>query len=144
MCLEGLELADGCSDHKASIDILIGSDHYWNIVTGDLITGDHGPVAVSSKLGWLLSGPIDSRTCSNIFHSHVIITDGYDQPAPSQTDQLFRVLKSFWDTESIGIRSDQELNHIPSRCTFWSREIWSQITMERWSSWCSNPFPPLF
>ena len=75
--LEGLELADDYMDHKStSIDILIGSDHYWSIVTGDLIAAEHGPVAVCSKFGWLLSGPTDSRNCSNIFHSYMIITMG--------------------------------------------------------------------
>ena len=66
--LERLELAEDYRDHKLTlIDILIGSDHYWSIVTGDLIAGEHGPVAVSSKFSWLLSGPTDSRNCSNIF-----------------------------------------------------------------------------
>ena len=38
--------------------MLIGSDHYWDIVIGDLKRSDTGPIAVSSKFGWLLSGPV--------------------------------------------------------------------------------------
>ena len=51
--LKGLELADSdFPDSPHRIDVLIGSDYYWNIVTGDTIVGNHGPVAISSKLGW--------------------------------------------------------------------------------------------
>ncbi|XP_077865513.1 uncharacterized protein LOC144352224 [Saccoglossus kowalevskii] len=42
------------------ISILIGADFYWDIV-GDHIIRGPGPTAVSSKLGYLLSGPTDSR-----------------------------------------------------------------------------------
>jgi hypothetical protein len=53
--LEELELADPLDeDNESRIDILIGSDFYWNIVTGDIIRGGSGPIAVRSKLGWLL------------------------------------------------------------------------------------------
>jgi len=52
--LDGLDLADGDYDSSKPIDVLIGSDYYWSIVTGDTIVGNHGPVALSSKLGWLL------------------------------------------------------------------------------------------
>ena len=37
-----------------SIDVLVGADHYWDLVTGDVVT------AIDSKLGWLLSGPAES------------------------------------------------------------------------------------
>ena len=40
-----------------NIDFLIGADFYWRIVTGDVVGRANGPTAVSSKLGWLLSGP---------------------------------------------------------------------------------------
>ena len=48
--LDGLELADGnYHDSHKPIDVLIGSDHYWSIVTGDTVVGSHGPVALSSN-----------------------------------------------------------------------------------------------
>jgi len=41
--LDGLELADGDSfDLKKSIDVLVGSDYYWSIVTGDTVVGEGG------------------------------------------------------------------------------------------------------
>ena len=38
------------------ITVLIGSDYYWQFVEDHVIRGN-GPTAVSSKLGYLLSGP---------------------------------------------------------------------------------------
>lgn len=56
--LLGLELAD-FSDTALNmpIDMLIGSDHYWQLVTGSICRGTSGRVAVHTKLGWVLSGP---------------------------------------------------------------------------------------
>ena len=61
--LEGLELVDHrLKGSRDAIDMLIGLDFYWMIVMGDIQHGTHGPVAISSKLGWLLSGPISNHT----------------------------------------------------------------------------------
>jgi hypothetical protein len=57
--IRGLDLAN-CSEiqdehHGNTVDVLIGSDHYWNFLYSETIRGDSGPVAVSSKYGWVLS-----------------------------------------------------------------------------------------
>ena len=55
--LSSLKLAD--SSAKASnvlIDMLVGSDYYWQLVTGSTCRGASGPVTVHTKLGWVLSG----------------------------------------------------------------------------------------
>ena len=57
--LHGLKLAD-YSDSEDSIDVLMGSDYYWDFVTSEIARGDFGPTAVNSKFGWLLSGPTES------------------------------------------------------------------------------------
>ena len=58
--LSGLTRADNCSGNEDSpIDILIGLDQYYNIVTGRIIRGEaNEPVAVSTHLGYVLSGEI--------------------------------------------------------------------------------------
>ena len=57
--LDDLELADldpcTSSSNNDSVDILVGADHYWDLVIGNVIHGRNGPTAISSKLGWLLS-----------------------------------------------------------------------------------------
>ena len=56
--LLGLELADSSSNSSTlPIDALIGSDYYWQLVTGGVCRGTSGPVAIHTKLGWVLSGP---------------------------------------------------------------------------------------
>ena len=57
--LHGLKLAD-YSDSEDSIDVLIGSDYYWDFVTSEIVRGDFGPTAANSKFGWLLSGPTEA------------------------------------------------------------------------------------
>ena len=102
--LQDLDLADMAvsEDQSNQIDILIGSDYYWHVVTSDIIRGESGPVALSSHFGWLLSGP-----ASPMPHSHatsaLIIDGSTDGESPEHTDQLSQALNQFWDTEAIGV-----------------------------------------
>lgn len=54
--LSNLDLADfGQSDSNLNVDILIGADYYWSLVTGRTKRGS-GPTAIETRLGWVLSG----------------------------------------------------------------------------------------
>ena len=56
--MRDLKLADS-GQNKGKIDLLIGADFYWSAVDGVVKSGDDvGPIALGSKLGWLLSGPV--------------------------------------------------------------------------------------
>ena len=44
-----------------SPDILLGSDQYWSLLTGEVIKSNNGPAALNSHLGWILSGPVPVR-----------------------------------------------------------------------------------
>ena len=58
--LSGLELADpGVDGSDLETDLLIGSDHYWKVVTGRVVRGNNGPMAIETRLGWVLSGPAE-------------------------------------------------------------------------------------
>lgn len=100
--LEGLDFADNF-DSTESIDVLIGSDYYWDFVTGDSIKGEHGPTAVDSKFGWLLSGPTHDRSSSNVVTSNLIISGECNSMFGGQDDELVESLKKFWETENTGI-----------------------------------------
>ena len=53
VCFSGLRLADYCAEGETlNVDILVGSDYYWNLVTGHTIRGTQGPTATHTKLGW--------------------------------------------------------------------------------------------
>ena len=101
--LAGLELADrsGCRGKDGgSIDVLIGSDNYWKFVMGEVRRGEQGPIAVQSKLGWLLSGSMDSSHWDELTHANLILTK---ECIPESHEPLQDVLCTFWETESIGI-----------------------------------------
>ena len=50
--LASLDLAD-CSDGESSmgVDVLVGSDYYWDLVTGDVRRGKGSPTAIHTRLG---------------------------------------------------------------------------------------------
>ncbi len=87
----GLGLADEYDprDKDLPVSILVGADFYYNIVTDSVLRGNTGPVAISSKLGWLASGiltcPLEEQ-CDKILRVQCM-------PAPSRQDYL--KLKSF-------------------------------------------------
>ena len=52
--LKNLKLADE-GLHKENVDLMIGTDFYWDIVDGSVKRGNGvAPVALGSKLGWVL------------------------------------------------------------------------------------------
>ncbi len=107
--LHGLQLADSSTENQP-IDILIGSDYYWDFVEGDPIRGQSGPTAINSKFGWLLSGPMKetsytTRTSSNVVSN--LIISGFDtipHDVMNEDDEMLNTLKQFWETETIGIK----------------------------------------
>ena len=65
---------------------------------------DEGPVAVNSKLGWLLLGPMDSHEAHQVFHSNVVISGAPTNPTYGvRDDALVNALRRFWEVESLGI-----------------------------------------
>ena len=55
--LKQLELANSRS--KYNLDLLIGSDFYWLLVTGNVEFGNpREPVGVETKYGWVLNRPL--------------------------------------------------------------------------------------
>ena len=102
--LASLSLADSSEDQtQLKIDVLIGSDQYWNFVTGQIKRGDSGPVGIQTELGWVLSGPTQSESYDSIETSlvvHTLCVNG--NPSPN-LQALDNTLKLFWDLESLGI-----------------------------------------
>ena len=77
--LRDLNLAD-CSTgiDNSEVDVLIGCDQYWDLVTGEVRRGENGPTAVGTRLGWVLSGPVEdermpiSKPATNLATTHVL------------------------------------------------------------------------
>ena len=92
------DLADEYDPRDASlpISILVGADFYHDIVTDQVVRGNSGPVAISSRLGWLASGVLmtnDIVTSSSSLHQQadcLHLSASFD-------------LQKFWSLEHLGI-----------------------------------------
>lgn len=66
--IEGLQLADAVTNEGLQplegINLLIGADNYWQIVTGEYLKLSSDLVAVNTKLGWAIHGQSEEVSCS--------------------------------------------------------------------------------
>ena len=104
--LSSLDLADSSNeDAPMEVDLLIGSDCYWTLVTGRVCRGEAGPVAIHTRLGWVLSGiaptPGELHAPHSCLTTHVLKVDA--TPPCSCSEKLDEMLHSFWKLESLGI-----------------------------------------
>ena len=73
--IQNLTLADNNPNNKKlKVDLLIGADFYWSVVTNHIIKGKEGPVVLNTKVGYVLSGPLnnDESKNSSVLMSHVM------------------------------------------------------------------------
>ena len=109
--LVGLDLADDgmeCLDDDG-IQLLIGADYYWAFVEGEVLKGSTGPVALRSKLGWILSGPLQGDYCHDdeISCAMLIKTNSIEEEKENERP-LNLVLSRFWELESMGITENEK------------------------------------
>ncbi|KAG0443003.1 hypothetical protein HPB47_015394 [Ixodes persulcatus] len=80
--------------------LLIGADHFWDIVNGGVKRLDGKLMAVDTILGWTLQGPVTS-TSATIYSP----TTGVMRVTVSETNdaEISALLRSFWELEHIGI-----------------------------------------
>lgn len=105
--LSALELADSSDGNSAmEVDLLLGSDYYWELATGRVSRGEDGPVAMETKLGWVLSGPVPAieSSCS-LVTTHTLRVDACEESSLNDT------LRAFWDLESLGISGSSRSVH---------------------------------
>ena len=102
--LSQIDLADTSNEELREVDMLIGSDFYWDFMTGEVIRGLSGPVAVNTTLGWVLSGPAKLsgplKPTVNLVTTHTLCADCVTN------EDLDTTLRSFWDLESLGIHEE--------------------------------------
>lgn len=109
--LMSLDLADSADvNARLPVDVLIGCDHYWELVTGSVCRNERGPTAIHTKLGWVLSGPTNTpiieHTSSYAVTTHSLRAGGH--PMCTGTAQLNEQLRSFWELESLGIIEEEK------------------------------------
>jgi len=86
------------TDNEFKISLLVGADHYWNIV-GDHIIRGNGPTAVESKLGYLLSAPVQLTATQPMTANILMVTTS----SQSEFD-----LEHFWNLESVGVTPTED------------------------------------
>jgi hypothetical protein len=103
--LNGLKLAHPMTtDDHFHIPLLIGADHYWDVVEDEIVRGP-GSTAARSRIGYLLSGPTTGPAVAtkslNATILKVIVSNEHKSKA----------LERFWNLESIGILPDEITTH---------------------------------
>ena len=133
--LQNLQLADPFDRNiSPTIDMLVGCDFFWNFVTGQIIHGEIGPSAISSKFGWLLLGPVNVSTPKeneeNNANSISLLVNS------NGCDDLNDMLSRFWSLESLGVQETgmaniqdnflKNLTHSPTTSRYTVRLPWKQ------------------
>ena len=72
--IQNLILADNNPNNKnLKVDLLIGADFYWSVVNDHIIRGEKGSIVLNSKVGYILSGPLNHENKnSSVLMSHVM------------------------------------------------------------------------
>ena len=99
------DFSDGSS--SLEVDIFIGSDYYWSLVTGEVCHGNSGPIAIQTKRGCPLPLRESEQSSVNLITTHVLRADAL-QP---ELEPLDDTLRSFWELESLGIRGPERTVH---------------------------------
>jgi hypothetical protein len=82
------------TDDHFHISLLIGADHYWDVVEDEIVRGP-GPTAAKSRIGYLLSGPTTgsavATTSLNATILKVIVSNEHESKA----------LERFWNVANL-------------------------------------------
>ena len=120
--LSHIELADSMKFSQnlgMDVDLLIGSEFYWKFLTGEIRRGEVGPVAMKTKVGWVLLGPVacqestSKAASTNFVTSHVmhLETSSLECSSSKLKDPLVQQLQRVWEIESIGVSLDEGSVH---------------------------------
>lgn len=64
--LKDIVLSEGISEENLVVDIIIEADQYCNIAKGQVSRrGESGPVAINTRFGRILSGPVENQRLIN-------------------------------------------------------------------------------
>ena len=94
--LEKLWFSDITQKKSLEIDMLIGADHLWQFQNGNIVRGKPDePVAVETKLGYVLSGPLKGVATGEV-HVNLMMQN--------KNVEIENNLRKLWDLETLGIR----------------------------------------
>lgn len=89
-----IHLADPLFYERQPIDMLIGADHFWDLIEEGKMRLSNGPYLQNTKLGWIVSGPIYN---SQILHSQHTSCNFSSIDAQNIDKQV----RMFWELEEL-------------------------------------------
>ena len=93
---------------EGEIDILIGADFYWSLVSDEVIRLERNLVLIRSKLGYMLSGPMKVEA-SHVNCVHVMkVSSTVNEQIAGHDEQLDKQVETFWDLEAVRILNDEK------------------------------------
>ncbi|XP_059046626.1 uncharacterized protein LOC131842124 [Achroia grisella] len=92
---DNIQLADPYYYESQNIDILIGADLFWDLLCEGKMRLSNGPFLQNTKLGWIVSGPIDL----NIRNNKIPIQCNFIQSINTQLQELPKVTDIQTDNE---------------------------------------------
>ncbi|XP_064461751.1 uncharacterized protein LOC135371708 [Ornithodoros turicata] len=98
----GLQLADEPFSAPVEISLLIGSDYYWQVVTGQTVRLSKHLVAAETLFGWTIQGVCSSDGMKGR-HDIQVMKIGVETDVEVDTDRIYSQLQAFWDLEHLGI-----------------------------------------
>lgn len=85
----------------SQIAVLVGSDYYWELVTGT-VKPVHGKLkAVETRLGWTVPAPLPAAADIIQCASAVVLRSSVEDGVVS------KLFPHFWDVESIGVKTQE-------------------------------------
>ena len=123
--LQGLDFADASvvDGNQPNIDILIGSDFYFEILTGEVVRGDSRPVVVKNKFGWVVSGPaLERGEMPDMSMANLVIEKIGSQNSYTDNEndnELSCALRRFWDIESLEIQDEVDRTSVGRTVNFY-------------------------
>ncbi|XP_015118150.1 uncharacterized protein LOC107041867 [Diachasma alloeum] len=107
--LQGLQLADNNFLKPGSIDIIIGADHYGQIIGNNISkSSDNQTVAQQTIFGWIILGTVCCTSCKPKTSLTAV--------RESSSEQLLDLLKRFWVQEEPPSHENMELGPEELEC----------------------------
>ena len=99
--LKGLWFSDVSERETLEIHVLVGSDFLWSFQKDEIVRGEPSdPVAVATKLGYVLSGPMKGVAGEPVLANICI----------SGRSEISENCSQLWDLETIGIREGDPIH----------------------------------
>lgn len=91
MVPQNIQLADDKYYEPSKVDILIGADHFWNILcVGQIKLSNNALVLQKTRFGWIISGPVDDTSNPKNVNCNFV-----------KTVELEQSLQKFWEIEEV-------------------------------------------